>query len=135
MACLVQSKMARGLWEPPEETAARLQSELAIGQAQSLGLEEFSKRWLEMIRTEPIRSGKKRAVGTVRSYKGKVADHLISEIHDTPVREIDAARITVVTDRLDQIPAPLNPNSKFNGITRPVLIVVEPGYGAVAHCS
>ncbi|QYG13203.1 hypothetical protein [Microbacterium sp. PAMC22086] len=54
----VQSKMARGLWEPPEETAARLQAELEIQQAQSLGFEEYSTRWLEMIRTEPNRSGK-----------------------------------------------------------------------------
>lgn len=36
--------------------------------------------------------------------------------------EIDADRISEMTDRLDQIPAPLNPKSKFNGITRPVLI-------------
>lgn len=36
--------------------------------------------------------------------------------------EIDADRIREMTDRLDQIPAPLNPKSKFNGITRPVLI-------------
>ena len=38
--------------------------------------------------------------------------------------EIDADRIREMTDRLDQIPAPLNPKSKFNGITRPVLIVL-----------
>lgn len=120
----VQSNMARGLWVPPEETAARLQAELEIEQAQSLGFEEYSKRWLEMIRTEPNRSGKKRAVGTVRSYQGKVTGYLVPEFRSTPVREIDAARIKVMTDRLDQIPAPLNPNSKFNGITRPVLIVL-----------
>ena len=114
----VQSKMARGLWEPPEEIAARLEAELATEQAQSLGFEEYSKRWLEMIRTEPNRSGKKRAVGTVRSYQGKVTGYLVPEFRSTPVREIDAARIKVMTDRLDQIPAPLNPNSKFNGITR-----------------
>ncbi len=120
----VQSKMARGLWEPPEEIAARLQAELEIEQAQSLGFEEYSNRWLEMIRTEPNRSGKKRAVGTVRSYQGKVTGYLVPEFRSTPVREIDAARIKVMTDRLDQIPAPLNPNSKFNGITRPVLIVL-----------
>ena len=120
----VQSKMARGLWEPPEETAAKLQAELEIEQAQSLGFEEYSKRWLEMIRTEPNRSGKKRALGTVRSYVGKVTGYLIPEFGDTPVREIDASRIKVMTDRLDQIPAPLNPHSKFNGITRPVLVVL-----------
>src|SRR5690606_12233740 len=41
-----------------------------------------------------------------------------------PMRDIDVNRIRVMTDRLDQIPAPLNPKSKFNGITRPVLIVL-----------
>ena len=52
-----------------------LQAELEIEQAQSLGFEEYSTRWLEMIRTEPNRSGKKRAVGTVRSYQGKVTGY------------------------------------------------------------
>lgn len=120
----VQTKMARGLWEPPDEIAARLEAEQETERAQSLGFEEYSARWLELIRTEPNRSGKKRAVGTVRSYQGKVTGYLVPEFRNTPVREIDAARIKVMTDRLDQIPAPLNPNSKFNGITRPVLIVL-----------
>ena len=69
-----------------------------------MGFEEYSARWLEMIRTEPNRSGKKRAVGTVRSYQGKVTGYLVPEFRNTPVREIDAARIKVMTDRLDQIP-------------------------------
>ncbi|WP_227530991.1 hypothetical protein [Microbacterium tenebrionis] len=33
-------------------------------------------------------------------------------------------RTRAMTQRLDRIPAPLNPKSKFNGITRPVLIVL-----------
>jgi hypothetical protein len=65
-----------------------------------------------------------RAVGTVRSYKSKVAGYLVPEFGDTPIREIDADRIREMTDRLDKIPSPLNPKSKFNGITRPVLIVL-----------
>src|SRR5690625_2268541 len=77
-----------------------------------------------MIKTEPNRSGKIRAVGTVRSYQGKVSGYLIPEFGDTPMRDIDVNRIRMMTDRLDQIPAPLNPKSKFNGITRPVLIVL-----------
>src|SRR5690625_3142152 len=77
-----------------------------------------------MIKTEPNRSGKIRAVGTVRSYQGKVSGYLIPEFGDTPMRDIDVNRIRVMTDRLDKIPAPLNPKSKFNGITRPVLIVL-----------
>jgi len=89
-----------------------------------MGFEKYSKRWLEMIGTEPNRSGKMRAVGTVRSYAGKVTGYLVPEFGDTPLKEIDADRIREMTDRLDQIPAPLNPKSKFNGITRPVLIVL-----------
>jgi len=50
--------------------------------------------------------------------------YLIPEFGDTPVRHIDKERIRVMTDRLDMIPSPLNPRSKFNGITRPVLIVL-----------
>src|SRR5690625_7936805 len=77
-----------------------------------------------MIKTEPNRSGKIRAVGTVRSYQGKVSGYLIPEFGDTPMRDIDVNRIRVMTDRLDKIPAPLNPKSKFIGITRPVQIVL-----------
>lgn len=120
----VQTKMARGLWEPPGEVAARIQEELEAEKALALGFEEYSARWLEMIRTQPNRSGKKRAAGTVRSYKSKVSGYLIPEFGETPLRDIDVARIKQMTDRLDQIPAPLNPKSKFNGITRPVLIVL-----------
>ncbi len=120
----VQTKMARGLWEPPGEVAARIQEELEAEKALALGFEEYSARWLEMIRTQPNRSGKKRAAGTIRSYKSKVSGYLIPEFGETPLRDIDVARIKQMTDRLDQIPAPLNPKSKFNGITRPVLIVL-----------
>jgi integrase len=76
------------------------------------------------VRSEPNRSGKKRAIGTIRSYKSKVDGYLIPEFGDIPVRRIDEARIRVMTDRLDAIPSPLNPKSKFNGITRPVLVVL-----------
>lgn len=74
-----------------------------------------------MIRTQPNRSGKMRSAGTIRSYKGKVTGYLIPEFGDTPPRTIDKDRIRVMTDRLDKIPSPLNPKSKFNGITRLVL--------------
>ncbi|MDP5226151.1 MULTISPECIES: hypothetical protein [Arthrobacter] len=76
-----------------------------------------------MIRVEPNRSGKKRAIGTICSYNGKVDGYLIPEFGDTPVRQIDKEHIRMMTDRLDVIPSPLNPKSKFNGIARPVLIV------------
>ena len=77
-----------------------------------------------MVRMEPGRSGKKRAVGTVRAYRSKITGYLIPEFEDTPIRQIDVARIREMTTRLDQIPSPLNPKSKFNGVTRPVLIVL-----------
>ncbi|WP_298040684.1 site-specific integrase, partial [uncultured Microbacterium sp.] len=120
----LQTRMARGLWEPPEVTAARLRAEVAAETARSMGFEEYSQRWLKMIRDEPNRQGKQRAVGTIRSYKGKVIGYLIPEFGDTPLREINVERIKKMTDRLDRIPAPLNPKSKFNGITRPVLVVL-----------
>lgn len=87
-----------------------------------MGFAEYSERWMQLIRTEPSSSGKMRAAGTVRSYQSKMTGYLVPEFGDTPLREIDVARIQVMTDRLDQIPAPLNPKSKFNGITRPVLL-------------
>lgn len=40
------------------------------------------------------------------------------------MREIDIDRIGVMTTQMDQIPSPLNPKSKFNGITRPVSTVL-----------
>ena len=120
----MHSKISLGLWEPPEVIAERRRAETAAEQSRSMGFEEYSKRWLQMIKTEPNRSGKIRAVGTVRSYQGKVSGYLVPEFGDTPMRDIDIDRIRVMTDRLDRIPAPLNPRSKFNGITRPVLIVL-----------
>lgn len=93
-------------------------------EARSIGFAEYAERWIEFIRLEPTRGGKKRAVATVRSYKSKVTGYLIPEFGDTEIQRIDMARIRVMTHRLDQIPAPLNPKSKFNGITRPVLIVL-----------
>ena len=44
-----------------------------------------------MIRTEPKKSGKQRAFGTVRSYKGKIDGYLIPEFGDLPIRDVDAS--------------------------------------------
>ncbi len=118
------TKIARGDWQPPSAVAARRRAEAAAEQPRSIGFSEYSERWLAMIRTEPNRSGKKRAVGTVRSYQSKVTGYLVPEFENTPIRDIDEARIRVMTERLDKIPSPLNPKSKFNGVTRPVLIVL-----------
>ena len=118
------TKIARGDWQPPSAVAARRRAEAAADQARAVGFSEYSERWLAMIRTEPNRSGKKRAVGTVRSYQSKVTGYLVPEFENTPIRDIDEARIRVMTERLDKIPSPLNPRSKFNGVTRPVLIVL-----------
>lgn len=120
----VQTKIALGQWMPPAQLAARRREEVKADEARSIGFNEYSERWIEMIRTQPNRSGKKRAVGTVRAYKSKLTGYLMPEFGDTPIREIDKARIREMTDRLDQIPSPLNPRSKFNGITTPVLVVL-----------
>ncbi len=109
---------------PPALIAARHRVEAEAEQTRSMGFAEYSERWMQLIRTEPNSSGKMRAAGTVRSYQSKMTGYLVPEFGDTPLREIDVVRIQVMTDRLDQIPAPLNPKSKFNGITRPVLIVL-----------
>ncbi|WP_422933323.1 tyrosine-type recombinase/integrase [Sinomonas sp. P47F7] len=120
----VHTKIAREEWESPSVLAARRRAEAETEKARSVGFSEYADCWIALIRTEPNRSGKKRAIGTIRSYKSKVDGYLIPEFGDTPVRRIDEARIRVMTDRLDTIPSPLNPRSKFNGITRPVLIVL-----------
>ncbi|MGO0577800.1 tyrosine-type recombinase/integrase [Ornithinimicrobium panacihumi] len=120
----VHTKIARDLWEPPSVLAARLRAEAEADKARSIGFAEYAERWIEMIRTRPGRNGKRRAAGTVRSYKGKITGYLVPEFGDTPVRNIDVARIHEMTDRLDKIPSPLNPKSKFNGISQPVLIVL-----------
>ncbi|GMM95600.1 MULTISPECIES: hypothetical protein [Microbacterium] len=120
----VHTKIARELWEPPAVLAARLRAEAEADEARSIGFAEYSERWIEMIRTRPGRSGKRRAAGTVRSYQSKVTGYLVPEFGDTPIRDIDVTRINEMTDRLDKIPSPLNPKSKFNCITQPVLIVL-----------
>lgn len=120
----VHTKITRGEWESPSVLAARRKVEAAAEKARSVGFAEYAQRWLEQVRTTPTRSGKKRALGTIRAYQSKITGYLTPEFGDTPVREIDETRIRAMTSRLDQIPSPLNPNSKFNGITRPVLIVL-----------
>lgn len=120
----MHTRISRGEWEPPAVVAKRRRADAAADEARSIGFTTYAKRWTEMIRTQPNRAGKRRAPGTVRSYTSKVDGYLIPEFGDTPVREIDIDRIRVMTTRLDQIPSPLNPKSKFNGITRPVLTVL-----------
>lgn len=120
----MHTKIAREDWEPPAIAAARRRAEIEAKQSKMLGFAEYSEQWMKMIRTQPSRSGKMRAAGTVRDYQGKVTGYLVPEFGDTPVRDIDEFRIQLMTDRLDKIPSPLNPNSKFNGVTRPVLIVL-----------
>lgn len=125
--------MARELWEPPGEVAARIQEELEAEKALALGFDKCPVRWLEMIRTPPNRRCKKRAAGTIRSYKSKVSGYLILEFGETPLRDIDVARIKQMTDRVDRIPAPFNPKSKSNGIARPMLIVLMMILGQAAR--
>ncbi|GAT74050.1 integrase [Microbacterium sp. HM58-2] len=120
----VHTQISHGTWEPPAVVAARLRVAAEAEKARTIGFAEYANRWLAAIRTQPNRSGKKRAIGTVRSYKSKVDGYLVPEFGNTPVRDIDQARIRMMTDRLDAIPSPLNPKSKFNGVTRPVLVVL-----------
>src|SRR5690606_37623804 len=120
----VHSRIARQTWEPPTAMAARRRAEADAERTRTIGFAEYAERWMTAFRTQSNRSGKKRAIGTIRSYKSKVDGYLVPEFGDTPVRDIDQARIRVMTDRLDMIPSPLNPKSKFNGITRPVLVVL-----------
>ena len=120
----VHTKIARQEWGPPSAVAARRRAEAAAEKARSVGFSEYAERWITMIRTEPKKNGKHRALGTIRSYKGKVDGYLVPEFGDLPIREVDAERIRALTVRLDSIPSPLNPKSKFNGVTRPVLTVL-----------
>lgn len=38
--------------------------------ALTVGFAEYVERWMEMIRTQPNRSGKKQCEGTIRAYPG-----------------------------------------------------------------
>ncbi|WP_243073735.1 site-specific integrase [Microbacterium sp. SS28] len=120
----MHSTIARGEWEPPSAGAARRRAEAAAEKARSIRFTEYANQWIATIRTEPKKNGKRRALGTVRSYKGKIDGYLVPEFGDLPVREVDIERIRTLTARLDSIPSPLNPKSKFNGVTRPVLTVL-----------
>lgn len=81
--------------------AARRRAEAEAVRARTLGFAQYAEHWMELIRTQPNRSGKKRSEGTIRSYQSKVSGYLIPEFGDTTLRDIDAARIKVMTDRLD----------------------------------
>ena len=75
----VHTKIAQGEWEPPSVVAARRRAEAEAEEARSIGFTEYAERWIEFIRLEPTRGGKKRAIATVRSYKSKVTGYLIPE--------------------------------------------------------
>ncbi|MFT8636408.1 MAG: site-specific integrase [Pseudoclavibacter sp.] len=120
----VHAKIALGEWEPPAVVVARCRVEEEAERARTVGFAEYAERWMTMVRTRPNRSGRMRSAGTIRTYQGKVTGYLIPEFGDTPIRQIDADRIRLMTERLDRIPSPLNPDSNSNGITRPVLIVL-----------
>lgn len=120
----VHTKIARHEWEPPTTLASRRRAEVAAEKARSTGFSEYAEGWIKRIRAEPKKNGKHRAVGTVRSYKSKIDGYLVPEFGDLPIREIDAERVRLLAMRLDNIPSPLNPKSKFNGVTRPVLTVL-----------
>lgn len=120
----MHTRIAQGEWTPPSTVAARRRAEAAAENARSIGFSEYANRWSAMVRTEPKKNGKRRALGTVRSYKGKIEGYLVPEFGDLPVREVDAERIRTLTARLDSIPSPLNPKSKVNVVTRPVLTVL-----------
>jgi len=120
----MQTKIARGEWQPPEKHAAQLRQEVEEEKARTMGFEDYTKIWLNKIRTEPSRSGKPRSVATVQQYAGKIKGYLIPEFGNTPLKEIDADRVRQMMTKLDKIPAPLNPKSKFNGISRPTTVVL-----------
>lgn len=60
--------------------------------ARSMGFEEYLKRWLQLVKTEPNRSRKKWTIGTARSQQGKATGYLVPESGDPSRREIDAGR-------------------------------------------
>ncbi|WP_454859717.1 tyrosine-type recombinase/integrase [Promicromonospora soli] len=120
----MHTKIARGQWEPSAVTAKRRRAEAAADQAKVIGFRAYAERWLEKIRTEPGRSGRKRAAGTIRTYKGKIDGYLVPEFGDGLVREINDEMIRKLITRLDSIPSALNTKAEYNGVTRPVLVVL-----------
>lgn len=65
----VHAKISLGQWNPPAAVAAQNRAEAPAQKARSMGFEEYSERWVQMIKTELNRSGKIRAIATVRSYQ------------------------------------------------------------------
>ncbi len=50
----VHTKISLGQWNPPAAVAARNRAEAATEKARSMGFEEYSERWVQMIKTEPL---------------------------------------------------------------------------------
>jgi integrase len=120
----MHTKIARGQWEPPAATAKRRRAEAAADQAKAIGFPAYAEKWLQKIRTEPGRSGRKRAAGTIRTYKSKIDGYLVPEFGDSLVREINDEAIRTLITRLDSIPSALNTKAEYNGVTRPVIVVL-----------
>lgn len=119
----VHTTIARGEWEQPVARASRRRAEFAAAKARSIGFSEYAQRWIAMIRTGPKKNGKRRTLGTVRSYKGKIDGYLVPEFGDLPIPELDIKRIRALTARLDSIRSPLNPKyqiTEFDGRSGPL---------------
>lgn len=106
----IHAKIARHEWEPPSAVALRRRAEIVAEAKRSVGFSEYAERWIGMIRTQPKKNGKRRALGTVRSYKSTIDGYLVPEFGDLAIREVDIDRISALTSRLDGIPSPLNPS-------------------------
>lgn len=84
----VHTQIARGQWEPPAVVAARRRADAEAERVQILGFAEYAEHWMEKIRTQPNRSGKRRSEGTFRSYQGKVSGspgalrRAVRDLHD-----------------------------------------------------
>lgn len=63
----MHARISRGEWEPPAAVPKRRRADTAADEARSIGFTTDAKRWIEMLRTEPNRAGRRRAAGTVRS--------------------------------------------------------------------
>jgi len=121
----MHTTIARGQWESPTAAAKRRAAEAVAQQAKSIPFDVYAQEWLQKIRTEPSRSGRKRAASTIRSYKGKIDGYLVPEFGGQLVRAIDEEAVRKLTVRLDAIPSVLNTKAEYNGVTRPVLVVLE----------
>ncbi|ACZ31367.1 integrase family protein [Xylanimonas cellulosilytica DSM 15894] len=108
--------IAAGTWEPPAAAVERRALEAEQAARRDITFEQFADQWLETIKAEPGKGGRRRKPGTVLAYKGRIHNYLVGPLGDLKVREIDTDVVRRLAASIVAMPSQLRPEANHNGV-------------------